>query len=303
MVEQHTTSLSVPRQVVRMLSPNWTMLKELAAHRLGQIGLAIVAIYGILAVLGPVVFTVDPSAVAGGERYLGPSLQYPFGTDGYGRDIFALTILGARVSLYVAVVVVGISTTLGIIFGLISAYFSDLVDEAIMRAVDVLLAFPGILLALVIIAILGPGLNRAVLALAIAYTPIMTRIVRGNALAIREEEYVLAAKSYGESHWRILFREMLPNLTSVVIVQMTITFAFSILSEASLSYLGLSAQPPQVTWGVLISEGQSVIGIAPWVSVFPGLTIMFTVLGLTLLGVALRDVLDPQGEVNMTQDI
>lgn len=274
-----------------------TLLFDVLSHRLGLVGSVIVLFYVLVALLGPILYPGDPLAMDA-TRMEAPTAGYPFGTDNYGRDVLGQTIAGARLSLYVAAAVVGFSTVLGVTFGLVSAYYARWVDETIMRIVDVMLAFPGILLALVIIAILGPGLNRAVLALGIAFTPVMTRIVRGNALAIREEEYILAAKGYGERDLYIMFKEMFPNLTSVVIVQATIAFAFSILAEASLSYLGLSAQPPTITWGVMISEGQSLIEVAPWVSFFPGLAIMITVLGLTFLGVALRDALDPN-EVEM----
>jgi len=205
---------------------------------------------------------------------------------------------GARKSLYVAFIVVTIASSIGVTLGLVAGYFRGLVDEVVMRFIDVLFAFPAILLALLLITILGPGLNQAVLALSVAFIPIMVRVTRGSAISIREEDYILAARAYGESGYKILFREMLPNLISVVMVQATITFAFSILAEAGLSYLGLSAQFPTITWGLMISEAQSDILRAPWTAIFPGLAIMITVLGLTFLGVGLRDALDPKTDVD-----
>ncbi|RQG94845.1 ABC transporter permease [Natrarchaeobius chitinivorans] len=268
--------------------------KRFRSHRLGVIGLVIVIGYLFFAIAGPIIVPRDPTAMDSASRLAGPSMAHPFGTDHYGRDVFTRTVVGARASLQVAVLSVGFATIAGVTFGLVSGFFRGYVDEAIMRAVDVMLAFPSILLALVVIAILGPGLNRTILALGIAYTPLMLRITRGSALSVREEEYVTAAVAYGERSWNVMFKEMFPNLFPTVIVQATITFAFAILVEAALSYLGLSAQPPTVTWGIMISEGQEVLTVNPWMSIFPGLAIIVTVLGLTFLGIGLRDSLDAQ---------
>lgn len=270
------------------------MLQRFRRNRLAMVGLGMTTVYFLLALVGPLLVTTDPSAMNPLDRLAPPSLAHPFGTDRYGRDIFARVVVGAQLSLKVATLVVTFSTLVGVTLGLLAGYFRGWVDELIMRVVDIMFAFPSILLALVIIAILGPGLNKAIIALAIAYTPVMVRVTRGSALAVREEEYILAAISYGDTAPNIMFREMLPNMLSAVVVQATITFAFTILSEAALSYLGLSAQPPTPTWGVIISVAQNSITIAPWASIFPGLAIMFTVLGLTFLGVGLRDALDPK---------
>jgi len=267
-------------------------------NRLGVAGLIFTIVYFIIAIGAPFFITQEPNAMAAADRFQPPSLAHPFGTDRFGRDVFARVFYGARLSLRVSIIVVTVSSAVGVTLGLVAGYFRDFVDEAIMRIIDIMFAFPSILLALVIIAILGPGLNRAIIALAIAYIPIMARITRGSAISIAEEEYVLAAKAYGESSIGIMFREMLPNMVSAVMVQATITFAFSVLAEAGLSYLGLSAQPPTPTWGNIISQGQNTIEIAPWVSFFPGLMIMLTVLGLTFLGVGLRDAFDPKTDTS-----
>lgn len=272
--------------------------RRFVRNRLAMVGLLFSAVYVVVALVGPILVTSDPNAINAMARFEAPSLAHPFGTDRYGRDVLTRIVVGARMSLYVAVLVVAFVTTVGVTFGLLAGFFRGYVDEAIMRFVDVLFAFPSILLALVIIAILGPGLNKAVLALAVAFVPIMVRVTRGSAISTREEEYILAAISSGENTPNIMFRHMLPNLVSVVMVQATITFAFSILAEAGLSYLGLSAQSPTITWGVMISEGQAYIGRAPWVTFFPGLAIMATVLGLTFLGVGLRDALDPKTDID-----
>jgi ABC-type dipeptide/oligopeptide/nickel transport system permease subunit len=267
-------------------------------NRLAIAGLLIGGIYLIVGVLGPILAPHDPTAINAAARFQPPSLEHPFGTDTRGRDILSRVMYGARNSLYVAVIVVSIASSIGVTLGLVVGYFRGLVDEVVMRFIDVLFAFPAILLALLIITILGPGLTRAILALSVAFIPIMIRVTRGSAISIREEDYILAARAYGERSYKIMFREILPNLISVVMVQATITFAFSILAEAGLSYLGLSAQFPTITWGLMISEAQSDILRAPWTAIFPGLAIMITVLGLTFLGVGLRDALDPKTEVD-----
>ncbi len=267
-------------------------------NRLAIAGLVIGGIYLIVGVLGPILAPHDPTAIDAAARFQPPSLEHPFGTDTRGRDVLSRVMYGARKSLYVAFIVVTIASSIGVTLGLVAGYFRGLVDEVVMRFIDVLFAFPAILLALLIITILGPGLNQAVLALSVAFIPIMVRVTRGSAISIREEDYILAARAYGESGYKILFREMLPNLISVVMVQATITFAFSILAEAGLSYLGLSAQFPTITWGLMISEAQSDILRAPWTAIFPGLAIMITVLGLTFLGVGLRDALDPKTDID-----
>lgn len=272
-------------------------LRRLRQNKIGMLGLGILLTYVAVAIVGPLFVTTDPNAINAQHRLQGPSLTYPFGTDRYGRDVFARTVIAARANLKVAAVVVVSSTVGGVTLGLLAGYYQGAVDEAIMRVVDILFAFPHLLLGLVIIAILGPGLNKAIIALSIAYLPVMIRITRGSAISVSNEEYVLAAESYGESPVNIMFRDMLPNLLSAVLVQATIIFAFSTLTEAGLSYLGLSAQPPTITWGVMISEAQQTLQIAPWASFFPGLAIMITVLGLTFFGVGLRDALDPKTDI------
>lgn len=274
------------------------VLYRFLQNRLAIAGFIISVIYLFVGLLGPIIAPHDPTSIDAAARFQSPSLHHPFGTDSNGRDILSRVMYGARQSLYVAVIVVVISSLFGITLGLIAGYFRGIVDGFIMRSIDVLFAFPAILLALLIIAILGPGLDRAIAALSIAFVPIMVRVTRGSAISVAEEEFVLAAKAYGERSYNIMFREMLPNLVSVVVVQATITFAFSILAEAGLSYLGLSAQYPTITWGLMVSEGQSDIVRAPWATVFPGVAIMITVLGLTFLGVGLRDALDPKTDVD-----
>lgn len=292
-----TSPVNTVREVLESEGRSGKVARRFVQNRLAVAGLTFTVVYLFVAALGPILAPHDPAAIDAMARFESPSLTHPLGTDSMGRDVLSRILVGARVSLYVAISVVTVASIIGVTFGLVAGYFRGLVDEAVMRFVDVLFAFPAILLALVIIAILGPGLNRAVVALSIAFVPIMVRVTRGSAISIREEDYILAARAYGETSYNIMFREMLPNLISVVMVQATITFAFSILAEAGLSYLGLSAQTPTITWGLMISEGQSDIVQAPWVTFFPGLAIMVTVLGLTFFGVGLRDALDPKTDV------
>ena len=266
-------------------------------NRLAMAGLYFSILYLFVSIVGPMITPYEPGAINYTSRLAPPSPAHPFGTDSFGRDVLTRVLYGARLSLRVAVLVVGLASIMGVVSGLVAGYVGWWVDEAISRFVDVLFAFPSIILGLVIVAIIGPGLNQVIIALAISFAPVMTRVTRGSALAERKKEYVIAAKSYGENHYHIMFGEILPNIASAVMVQATIIFAFSILAEAGLSYLGLSAQPPAPTWGVMISMGQQNILNAPWISLFPGLAIMSTVLGLTFLGVGLRDALDPKTDI------
>jgi len=285
--------ISISRNGIREDSQLDLFLREFRQNRLALLGLLLVSLYVIVGLLAPYIIPQDPAAIDTVNQYNPPSVEHPFGTDQLGRDIFSRVISGTRISIRVAFLSIGFASVAGVAFGLTAGYFGGQVDEAIMRFMDVLFAFPSIILALVIIAILGGGLNKAIVALAIVYTPSMARITRGSTLSIREEEYVLAAKSYGESTFGIMIRDILPNITAPIVVQATVSFGFAILAEAALSFLGLGASPPTPSWGVMISQGQSVIETAPWASVFPGIAIMSAVLGLNLLGDGLRDALDP----------
>jgi len=222
-----------------------------------------------------------------------PSPQFLFGTDDFGRDVFSRVLFGARISLRIGFSVVLMCGILGTALGSISGYFRGL-DNLIMRTVDALMAFPAVLLALGIGAMLGPSEINAIIALAIVYTPGTARIVRASVLVVREKLYVEGATAFGASQWRILVRHVLPNSMAPLIVQLTFVFAYAILAEAILSFLGVGPPPPTPTWGNTISEGRNYITVAPWITFFPGTFIAATVLGLNLLGDGLRDVLDPR---------
>ena len=222
-----------------------------------------------------------------------PGTQALFGTDRFGRDVLSRVIYGSRVSLYVAVTSIGLAMLVGGALGLTAGYAGGKWDNAINRVMDVFFSIPGLLLAVGIAAMRGPGVNSAVVAITILYTPIFSRVMRGPVLAEREKEYVEAVRALGASRVIVALKHVLPNVLSPFVVQGTVAFSQAILIEASLSYLGLSAQPPMPSWGNMLNEGRTYLETAPWISVFPGIAIMVAVLAFNLIGDGLRDALDP----------
>jgi peptide/nickel transport system permease protein len=228
------------------------------------------------------------------HRLQPPSHEHLLGTDQYGRDIFSRVMVGAVNSIVVGLVTVAIGMTLGVLLGLVSAYYGKLVDESIMRLSDLLFAFPAVLTAILITSILGPSVINAMLAIGIFYIPVFARLTRAVALTIWEREFVLAARASGISEYAITWRHVLPNILSPLLIQGTVQFAVAILAEAALSYLGLGTQPPHASWGRMLNEAQTFMALAPWMAIFPGLAIAWAVLGFNLLGDGLRDTLDPK---------
>ncbi|WP_199584743.1 ABC transporter permease [Blastococcus sp. TF02A-30] len=228
------------------------------------------------------------------DRLQAPSWEHPFGTDDLGRDILSRVILGAGVSLRVGFLAVGIALLIGTVIGLLAGYYGRWVDDVLMRFMDMLFAFPAVLLAIAILAVRGPGSGNTALAIGIVYVPIFARVTRASVLGVREEVYVRASRSVGASDLRLLTRHVLPNAAPPIIVQTSISLAFAVLAEAALSFLGLGTQPPNPSWGLMLAEGRGYIDLAWWLAFFPGMAIFLTVLCFNLLGDGLRDVLDPR---------
>ena len=257
------------------------------------IGLAMVIVYVGIALTVSFLPLRDPLQIST-QRLVGPSPDFPFGTDALGRDLLSRIMFGARLSIRVAALSVAIATLVGGALGLVSGYLGGFADMAIGRVLDVFFAFPAILLALGIVAALGPDPNNVIVAIAVVYTPIFARVVRGPVLALKAREFVEAARAVGATGSRIVVRHIVPNLMSTLIVQVSLALSWAVLTEGALSFLGLSAQPPAPSWGVMLSEGRQYLEFATHLAIFPGLAIMVAVLGFNLLGDGLRDALDPQ---------
>lgn len=258
------------------------------------VGTAILMMMIALVVAAPLLTPYNPIEQFRRERLLPPTAEHPLGTDDLGRDILSRVLYGGRVSLQVGVFSVAFASIAGTILGLLAGYYSRWVDALIMRFIDVLLAFPSILLSLVIVALLGKDLRNVMLAVGIATVPIYTRVVRGSTLSAKGFDYVEAARAIGAPTWRILFAHILPNTLAPLIVVTTNGMAGAIISGAALSFLGLGEQPPNPEWGIMLSQGRDYIRAAWWITTFPGLAIMITVLSINLLGDGLRDILDPR---------
>ncbi|SHN86891.1 peptide/nickel transport system permease protein [Geodermatophilus obscurus] len=241
--------------------------------------------------------TIAPSGaneIAVEDRLQPPSLEHPFGTDDLGRDILSRVVLGAAVSLRVGFLAVAFALVVGATIGLVAGYYGRWVDDVLMRFMDIIFAFPAVLLAIAVLAVRGPGSGNTALAIGIVYVPIFARVTRASVLGVREEVYVRASRSVGASDLRLITRHVLPNAAPPIIVQTSISLAFAVLAEAALSFLGLGTQPPNPSWGLMLAEGRGFIDLAWWLAFFPGLAIFLTVLCFNLLGDGLRDVLDPR---------
>ena len=272
------------------------VLRRLLHHRLFVTGSALFVLVLVMALFADAIAPVPPDEIQVRHRFEPPSWEFPFGTDNFGRSLLSRMVYGAQLSLAIGFAVVILTGIAGTVVGAVAGYFRKL-DNVLMRFMDALMAFPAILLAVGIAAALGPSAINAVVALAAVYTPRTARIVRASVLVVREMEYVQAALACGAGHRRIMFKHILPNSLAPLIVQLTFIFAYAVLAEAILSFLGLGPEPPTPTWGNIIAEGRNYIREAPWITLFPGLAIAMTVLGLNLLGDGLRDALDPRMRV------
>lgn len=255
---------------------------------------AVLLVVALAAVLGRRLAPYRLNAVDVPNALRPPSGDHWFGTDELGRDLFSRVLVASQVSLRVAVVSVAIALVVGLLVGVVAGYFGGWVDAVLMRLVDVMFAFPVLLLALAIIAVLGPGTTTTILAIGVVYTPIFARVARASALSVRVEPFVQVSRTMGTPHGYVLRRHVLPNVSGPVIVQTSLSLAFAILAEAALSFLGLGVQPPEPSWGRMLFEAQDYLGVAWWMSVSPGLAIFVTVLAFNLIGDGIRDVLDPR---------
>jgi peptide/nickel transport system permease protein len=268
--------------------------RALRRYPIAYLGVAIVVLVVALAILADVITPYDPAWQID-ERLTPPNTDYVLGLDEFGRDVYSRIIYGARVSLYVGIVsVVFIALPLGLVLGVVAGYFGGWVDATLSRVVDVIFAFPSIILAIAIVGILGPSLTNAMIAIGIVYSPTFARVARGSTLAVVNLDYITASRTIGSRDRRIIWRHVLPNIAAPVIIQTTLALSTAILAEAALSFLGLGTQPPMPSWGTMLGTGRRYMELAPWVAIYPGIAIMITVLGFNLAGDGLRDALDPR---------
>lgn len=293
--ERSMLALKLPedRTVTHQTGLRW-LLRDLFRNRPAQVGGLIVLLLIVAALFAPWIAPYNPYAINVKERLQSPNFTHFFGTDDLGRDLFSRIIYGARTTIQTGVVVILIAASSGTLIGVISGYYGGLADLIIMRIIDVGLAFPYILLALAIVATIGPSLQNALIAIGLAYVPGWARYVRGSVLALKKNEYVIAAQATGARDSHIIWRHILTNIISSIIVLASLDFPGAVLSTAALSYVGLGAQPPSAEWGSLLTGARSYMRTASWLVNFPGLAIFITMLGFNLLGNALRDVLDPK---------
>ena len=271
----------------------WQTGMRLLRHRLFVSGLVLFSVVLVLAAAAPWITDADPLKLSFRAKFQPPGADWVFGTDNLGRSLWSRSVWGARLSVEIGVAVVVLNAVFGTLVGAVAGYFPR-TDGVLMRVNDALMAFPAILLAIGITAVLGPGIENVILALAVVYVPRTARIVRASVLVLRETEYVQAAVAAGAGHWRILRTHVLPNAMAPLIVQLSFLFAYAVLTEATLSFLGLGAVPPTPTWGNIMAEGRQYMREAPWIITMPGVLLMLTAVGLNLVGDGLRDVLDPR---------
>jgi len=275
-------------------SPGQRALRRLSARPSAMVGLGVVVFFVLLAIFAPWIAPYDPIATSWSAIRKAPSAAHWFGTDEIGRDVLSRVIFGAQASLLAGVVSVGIALVLGVPIGLLAGYAGRWPDALISRMTDAMLATPFLILAIALAAFLGPSLTNAMIAIGISATPIFIRLTRASVLSIKVEDYVEAARAVGNSHVRIAVRHVLPNVLPPLIVQATLTIAAAVIAEASLSFLGLGQQPPEPSWGSMLNTAKNYVENAPWMAVWPGLSIFALVLSFNLLGDGLRDALDPR---------
>lgn len=268
--------------------------RRLMRNRIAMIGFVLIMMLIAAAACAQLLAPKPPLEMSLADRLASPSAQAPLGTDEFGRDILSRILYGSRVSLYVGIISVGIGLSMGGLIGVSCGYFRGKLDLLLMRLMDMLFAFPGILLSLGIVAMLGSSLRNVMIAIGIASVPQFAAVARASTLAVREQDYVTAAEALGASRWRMIWKHVAPNVAAPLIVQATLGLSQAILSEATMSFLGLGIQPPNPSWGGMLNTGQRFMEFAPWLAIFPGVAITLTVLGFNFLGDGLRDLLDPR---------
>lgn len=292
LANKHMMDLESQEEVV--ISPWKEAWQSFCRNRLALAGLVIVIFFIILAIIAPLIAPYSFKEQELTNRLLAPSSEHLFGTDDFGRDIFSRILYGARISLWVGFFSVLGSAVIGSLLGILAGYYGKWVDTIISRTFDIMLAFPSILLAIAVVAILGPSLQNALIAIAVINIPNFGRLVRSKVLSVKQEEYIMAARAVGMKDSRILLHHILPNSITPIIVQGTLAIATAIIEAAALGFLGLGAQAPTPEWGKMLADSKQYLVQAPWTLFFPGLAIMLTVLGFNLMGDGLRDVLDPK---------
>jgi peptide/nickel transport system permease protein len=271
------------------------VMRRFLQHRLAVSGVVVIAVMIAVAIAAPLLAPDDPIGL-GDEQLAPPSWQHWLGTDDYGRDVLSRLIYGSRISLEVGLISVSIALVAGTLIGVASAYFGGWLDVVLSRTSDVVFSFPDILLAIGLMAMLGPNLRNVMIALGIIYTPIFARVCRASTLMVLTHQYLDAARVTGVPHRMILWRHVLPNILSPLIVQTSVTFAFAILTEAALSFIGLGAQPPTPSWGLMLNSARQLVYTNAWLSVYPGVAIMLAVLSFNFIGDGLQDALDPRAQ-------
>jgi peptide/nickel transport system permease protein len=284
----------VEAPVLRELTPRQRVMRRLARRRGAMLGLGVVLFFIAIAVFAPTIAPHDPLQTSWSDVRKPPTAAHPFGTDEIGRDVASRVIWGARASLLAGLVSVCISLSLGVPIGLLAGYVGGWADALISRLTDAMLACPFLILAIALAAFLGPSLTNAMIAIGISATPVFIRLTRAQVLSVKVEDYIEAARAVGNSHLRIALRHILPNVVAPLIVQATLAFAAAVIAEASLSFLGLGQQPPAPSWGSMLNTAKNYIDNAPWMAIWPGVSIFLLVLSFNLVGDGLRDALDPR---------
>ena len=288
------TALHSPLATRREATPAQRALRRLWRRRGAMVGLLIVVFFVLTALFAPWVAPYDPIATSWSAVRKAPSMTYWFGTDEIGRDVLSRVVWGARASLMAGLLSVSISMALGIPIGLLAAYLGGWTDTLVSRFTDAMLAVPFLILAIALSAFLGPSLGNAMIAIGVSATPVFIRLTRAQVMQIKVEDYVEAARAVGNPHWRIALRHILPNVMPPLIVQATLSIAAAVIAEASLSFLGLGQQPPAPSWGSMLNTAKNYMDNAPWMAIWPGISIFLLVLSFNLLGDGLRDALDPR---------